>query len=164
MRMLVFWSRGMRHSGLGSHVHRTLVCTAVFLAGVTLSCGPRARISGEVLDGFGAPVSGVAVTAVAGGAQWRATTDTQGRYTVGSAAGKAALRCEKEGYTAGSFEVDLAQDAEVSAPKTVLYEIPKGEGIWLVGKDPWGTRFYNRLEPTQAQVRFAFRMGQAGPC
>ena len=104
-----------------------LLAGTVVLAG----CGKQPRIEGRIIDGFGLPLPNAAVNI--SGTAFRATTDTNGNYSIEYAPGKVSLQASKPGYSTVNRTFDIATAITYPAEQMTLYKIPAGKGIFLFG-------------------------------
>jgi hypothetical protein len=106
--------------------------------GSAMSCGPRAKVRGEVRDGFGSALGDVAVSVP--GTQFRALTDADGHYEIPYAPGHFQLTFAREGYLARSLDFEVVTETTVPAEQVVLVKVPKEPGIYF-----WGSADYVQL-------------------
>lgn len=127
---------------------------AVLLGGMAAlsGCGPKALISGKVLDNFGVPLEGVSV--VVEGTQFQAVTKKDGAYKIRYAPGSIKLIYSKVGYFNGELALSLATETRVPAKEVTVTKIPPGKGFYLVGKTD-----YEPLSPGGLTVRQSGFMG-----
>lgn len=71
--------------GCSWRIPMMVALTAIVLS-VSTSCGPRARATGEVYDGFGKPLAGVDVSIP--GTTLKGTTGSSGEYSISYVPGK----------------------------------------------------------------------------
>lgn len=104
----------------------------VILAFGMTNCGEKAKVVGEVFDGFGSPLKDVTVSIE--GTTFKATTNEKGKYSVGYVPGKIKISFIKDGYASAALSLDIAAEATFPAQVMTLYKIPSSEGIYLFGK------------------------------
>jgi hypothetical protein len=113
------------------------------LAGCT--CGEPPALRGTVVDPWGAPVAGAAVT-MPGVAQ-AATSAGDGAYALPLKQGKYEIAATRDGFVAGKRDVAVPDvDDDVKVDALTLFPIPSAEGFHVVG--PQG---YLPLAPVAVQ-------------
>ena len=122
-------SHNRKIKGLAS-VGVNLVCILTLAFGL-FSCGKKARIVGEVLDGFGKPLKDVTVSIE--GTTFKVTTDGNGKYSVAYVPGKINVLFSKDNYTSATLEFNIATESKLPAQTVTLHKIPSEQGIFLFG-------------------------------
>jgi hypothetical protein len=120
--------KGRKHRFSSITIHIGLLVIIPF---VLISCGgKKAQITGEVLDGFGAPLKDVLVSVK--GTTFKATTDAKGKYSVGYAGNLNSdlLTAAKQGDTNQVKDL-LDRGADVNAKHkggqtALMYAVIKG--------------------------------------
>ena len=107
----------------------TQVATTITL--LLASCGPKARIVGEVDDNFGRPLAGVEVSIPS--TALKTTTNKKGEYTLAYVAGKFSVNFSKDGYIGTNVAQDVAVETTVPLQAVVLYKRPPTPGLWFFG-------------------------------
>ena len=102
----------------------------VGLAGCT--CGEPPALRGAVVDPWGTPVAGAAVT-MPGVAQ-AATSGDDGGFSLPLKQGKYEVAASRDGFVAGKREVAVADvDDDVKVEPLTLFPVPGSEGFHVVG-------------------------------
>ena len=96
------------------------------------SCGPRARIEGEVRDAFGKPLGDVDVSIP--NTAFKSATGSNGKYMLPFAPGKFSLTFAKLGYSEYSIIHEVSVETAVPLAVVTLYKKPQENGIWFFGK------------------------------
>jgi hypothetical protein len=100
-----------------------------------VACGPRARIVGEVHDGFGHPLRDVDVSIPT--TTFKDTTGSSGKYSVAFAPGKFSVNFAKPGYSSFSLNQEVSVETKVPLEVVTLYKHPDSNGIWLLGSSDY---------------------------
>jgi hypothetical protein len=111
-----------------------------FLVGLTatlglVSCGPKARIVGEVHDGFGKPLAGVAVSIP--NTAFQTMSGSSGKYTLPFAPGKFSVAFAKADYSSYNLAQDVSVETTVPLALVTLYKRPQEQAIWLCGSSDY---------------------------
>jgi hypothetical protein len=93
--------------------------------------GPKAQIVGDVSDGFGAPLSNVAVSIE--GTAFTASTSGRGHYGIQYVPGKIKLSFNKDGYLPVVLDLEIATESKFPAHLITLIKIPPSQGIFFFG-------------------------------
>jgi len=103
---------------------------------VVAACSERPWLEGRVLDNFGRPLDRAIVTVQsrATGSSRAAPTDAGGRYAVLFDPGPLELTYENEGYTSRRDTIIADRPGRVRRPDIVLWSLPYGSGVFLVGE------------------------------
>lgn len=105
----------------GRFLAATLLCW-LGMAGLVLA-QKGDRFSGHVVDPQGRPVAGATVFVSVGGASLRATTDSDGRFSV-AGAGSGEVRVEEPGFAPAAETLQAGQEAEIELkPATVTQNV-----------------------------------------
>ena len=95
------------------------------------SCGPKARATGEVHDGFGKSLAGVEVSIP--GTALKTTAGSNGQYSISYVPGKFSINYSKDGYTTFNLNQDVSVETTVPLQVVVLYKKASDKGVWLFG-------------------------------
>lgn len=105
-------------------------CAVVITTSAT-SCGPKARVIGEVKDNFGHPIANVEVSIPSTALKTR--TDASGKYNLHCVAGKFSVAFAKDGYLGVSVSQDVAVETTIPLQAVTLYRLPATPGLWFYG-------------------------------
>lgn len=131
--------------------------TSCFLLLIFLSlnsCGNKPKIAGEVVDGFGNPLRDAVVSVE--GTTFKATTNSNGKYSVGYVPGKISVMIRKEGYTSANLPFDIAIESAVPAETVTLYKIPEGKGVFFFGQSDYVPLTRGKISFTSKKFPFSW--------
>jgi hypothetical protein len=114
-------------------VQTPLVWGAPVIMLLLVSCSPKARLVGEVRDGFGKPLSDVEVSIPS--TAFKSTTGSNGKYAVPFAPGKFSVSFVKNGYSSYSLSQEVSVETTVPLAMVTLYKRPPEQGVWFLGSD-----------------------------
>lgn len=113
-------------------LYRLAVC---MLFALCFSCGPKARIVGEIHDGFGNPLQGVEITIP--GTALKSTTDARGQYDIAYVPGKFVVDFRKDQYTSVEMNEEVSVETKVPMQTVILYKRPPTQGLWFFGANDY---------------------------
>ncbi|MGO9129968.1 MAG: carboxypeptidase-like regulatory domain-containing protein [Polyangia bacterium] len=99
------------------------------------SCGPKARVVGEVRDGFGKPLPDVEVSIPT--TAYKDRTGSNGKYAIPFAPGKFSLTFARAAYSNYSVNQEVSVETTVPLAAITLYKHPPEKGIWLFGDNDY---------------------------
>lgn len=114
---------------------KAIVSASLFALLLMTGCGNKPLITGEVFDGFGAPLKDTVVAIES--TTFKTTTDAGGKYSVEYVPGKVRLRITKDGYTAADASFDIAAASTYPAQRVTLYKIPPQRGLFLFAQSDY---------------------------
>ncbi len=114
------------------------VSLCMFSASYAIGSG---TIDGKVIDGFGAPIEGVAVKIRKTKAE--AVTDAGGNYEISYMPGITKLEFSKSGYTRVKTTTNLSETTKVDFKQVTLWKYPAEGGMYLLCKDSYRKVNYN---------------------
>lgn len=132
----------------------TFLSLAIVPVFLLTACGPRAKVAGEVRDGFGSALQGVAVSVP--GTQFKAVTDTEGRYEIQYAPGRFQVNFTKDGYLAKTLDFEVVTETEVPAEQVVLIKIPQEAGVYFWGAEDYVSLGSGKLEFSSVEHGFSW--------
>ena len=94
------------------------------------ACGDSPRITGQVLDAFGKPLSGASATIV--NSSLSAISNERGEYNLTYTPGQFVIKISKEGYTSRLLPLNLTEKAIFPAAPLTLYPIPADKGVYVI--------------------------------
>jgi hypothetical protein len=100
----------------GYRLQACLIGTAVTAMLILASCGPKARVVGEVRDGFGKPLRDVDVSIPT--TAFKDRTGSDGKYAIPFAPGKFSLGFARSGYS--SYSVNQEVSVETTVPLAMI--------------------------------------------
>lgn len=89
----------------------------------------KKNIEGTVSDPFGKGLAGVEVQILK--SQFKATTSSDGKYSIEYVPGTFTIQYAKVGYTTHKLDLNIQQKSKFPAELVTLYPIPKSEGFFL---------------------------------
>ena len=109
---------------------KKLITTILLVTAIALGGCQKSVIEGKVIDGFGNPVKGATIKVK--GTQFTTQTNDNGNYSVGYVPGDISVLISKPGFTDTSFAVTITTESKFPAEASLIYEIPKEVGIFLM--------------------------------
>jgi hypothetical protein len=119
----------------GYRLQACLIGTAATAVLLLASCGPKARVVGEVRDGFGTPLRDVEVSIPT--TAFKDRTGSNGKYAIPFAPGKFSLGFARSGYSSYSVNQEVSVETTVPLATITLYKHPPEKGIWLFGDNDY---------------------------
>src|ERR1700674_1243243 len=105
-------------------------CPGLIALALALTACGRAAVTGQVLDVFGKPVSGAAITV--DGTAFSAMSDDNGRYEIQYVPGQFKIHIKKDGFVNMTLPFSVTQATEVPAAAVTLFPKVLEAGVYYV--------------------------------
>jgi hypothetical protein len=115
---------------MSNYRSRNVVWLMAIILTLLLS-GCSKNIEGNVSDPFGKGIEGVNVQILT--TQFKATTDSSGKYSIDFVPGAFTIQFSKNDYTTHKIDLNMPQKSKFAAEPVTLYPIPKNPSIYLLG-------------------------------
>jgi carboxypeptidase family protein len=143
----------MNGNGWSSKKVLLLALLVALLAG----CSQEPRITGQVSDEFGKPVSGATVQIQ--GTTLGGLTDSAGKYSVPYVPGNITVDIQKQGFTSAHFSLSIATPMQYPAATVTLVPIPPIPGFYLFRRSDYQSLYYPAAigaKPVESVKRMTF--------